>query len=307
MRRFLLAWCLLLAGIVCIAQSEHVSAFWQSRDSNYNIAISGGGGSYTGPVDVVASPFAFWGGQAMTAAYATAAGKGMNVCLASDVACGDLSFGSNGNLTDSLIGGSDCAIVTCTIHTYYDQTAGGNCSGSCDMINTSEVNRDKLVFSGGRAFGVCSNAGCGYTPASNSSLSQAFTISSVFQNTASAQSTLWSCNPIQIGYSQTAANQAYSYTNGSASMLATASDGALHAIQWILNTSSSILYVDGSSTSGSVGALNCSGSQMSLLYFVGNGQVTNQGQFGQLGIWTSAFSSGQQSAMNSNEHTNWGF
>ena len=53
MRRALLSWCLLLAGIVCIAQSEHVSAFWQSRDSNYNNACAitgtctGGGGSTT--------------------------------------------------------------------------------------------------------------------------------------------------------------------------------------------------------------------------------------------------------------------
>jgi hypothetical protein len=48
MRRFqplLVLWCLLLVGIICIAQSERVSASWQSRDSNYNIAVSGGGGS----------------------------------------------------------------------------------------------------------------------------------------------------------------------------------------------------------------------------------------------------------------------
>jgi len=50
MRRALLIWCLLLAGIVCISQSERTSAFWQSRDSNYNISISTGGAlacSYT--------------------------------------------------------------------------------------------------------------------------------------------------------------------------------------------------------------------------------------------------------------------
>ncbi len=38
MRRLLFIWAALLCGIVCISQSE---AFWQSRDSNYNIAISG--------------------------------------------------------------------------------------------------------------------------------------------------------------------------------------------------------------------------------------------------------------------------
>lgn len=46
MRRALaLGYCLLLAGILCVAQQERVSAFWQSRDSNYNVLISGGGAS----------------------------------------------------------------------------------------------------------------------------------------------------------------------------------------------------------------------------------------------------------------------
>ena len=47
MRRFqplLVSWCLLLTGIVCLSQSQ---AFYQSRDSNYNIAIASGGGSTT--------------------------------------------------------------------------------------------------------------------------------------------------------------------------------------------------------------------------------------------------------------------
>lgn len=45
MRRLLLIWFLLLAGIACISQSE---AFWQSRDSNYNQnVVSGGGGTTT--------------------------------------------------------------------------------------------------------------------------------------------------------------------------------------------------------------------------------------------------------------------
>lgn len=42
-RRLLLVWALLLTGLVCITQ-QPTSAYWQSRDSNYNIAISGGGG-----------------------------------------------------------------------------------------------------------------------------------------------------------------------------------------------------------------------------------------------------------------------
>jgi hypothetical protein len=50
MRRFrslLVSWCLLLAGIVCLSQSQ---AFYNSRDSNYNIAIASSGGSCNPPL-----------------------------------------------------------------------------------------------------------------------------------------------------------------------------------------------------------------------------------------------------------------
>jgi len=43
-RWLLLSWALLLGGIACIAQSERVGAFWQSRDSNYNQNIVSGSG-----------------------------------------------------------------------------------------------------------------------------------------------------------------------------------------------------------------------------------------------------------------------
>ena len=82
MRRALLIWCLLLAGLACIAQSERVSAFWQSRDSNYNIAISGGLPSTTtfDPVNL-----------------------GIGAVL------------SNGNLTTTTSGGSSALIVACSV------------------------------------------------------------------------------------------------------------------------------------------------------------------------------------------------
>lgn len=44
MRRlsFAAAWALLLVGIACLGLSERTSAFWQSRDSNYNVNIASG-------------------------------------------------------------------------------------------------------------------------------------------------------------------------------------------------------------------------------------------------------------------------
>ena len=102
MRRPLLIWCLLLAGICCIAQSERVSAFWQSRDSNYNKkVVTGGGGGYTGPGDVVAAT-AWYGMRAYTAAKA---GGGASTTKVADV-------------TGTGVGG------TCTIFLKGDGTGG---------------------------------------------------------------------------------------------------------------------------------------------------------------------------------------
>lgn len=42
---FAVCWLLLLAGIVCLSFSERTSAYYQSRDSNYNVAIASGGGT----------------------------------------------------------------------------------------------------------------------------------------------------------------------------------------------------------------------------------------------------------------------
>ena len=46
MRRIIIGWALLLIGFYCIGQS---SAYWQSRDSNYNISVAGGACSTTFP------------------------------------------------------------------------------------------------------------------------------------------------------------------------------------------------------------------------------------------------------------------
>jgi hypothetical protein len=62
MRRVLLAWFLLLAGIGCVVQSAN--AFWQSRDSNYNASIVTGAAlacTNASPVQVADNGLAYTG------------------------------------------------------------------------------------------------------------------------------------------------------------------------------------------------------------------------------------------------------
>jgi hypothetical protein len=107
-------------------------AFWQSRDSNYNVSISVGPTGYTGPIDIVANPTVFYALRAGSAAIAAAGTqKLVNLRRASDsVACDFLvassgGFGvttstcnssTQGGITPTAFAGTD-ATATCTLAT----------------------------------------------------------------------------------------------------------------------------------------------------------------------------------------------
>ena len=191
MRRALLIWGLLLAGIICIAQSEHVSAFWQSRDSNYNIAISGGGGAYTGPANVV-SGASYWYGLF---AY-NSADRGnalVNVCNSTggiDIGCADLfSDATTGALVSATVSGITCPGINCTVKTAYDRSGANNCSGPCNLTQATVGARPSLLASqiGSLPALVCN----GSAPSSlllvsvtTLSVVQPFTISAVAEQTS---------------------------------------------------------------------------------------------------------------------------
>jgi hypothetical protein len=122
---FLLIGAGLLAGIPA-------QAFWQSRDSNYNIAISAGA-SYTGPGDVVSGATAWYGLRAYNAAYAATPGLSVNVRRASDnVACDFLVASS---------GGFGVTTATCNSSTQggvsYGTFVGSDGTASCTLAGTA--------------------------------------------------------------------------------------------------------------------------------------------------------------------------
>jgi hypothetical protein len=73
MRR-LIAVILFCAGLFCLAQSERTSAFWQSRDSNYNQKIVSSGGATTFDPAHIATGWTLTNGN-LTASSATNAGR----------------------------------------------------------------------------------------------------------------------------------------------------------------------------------------------------------------------------------------
>lgn len=128
MTRFLLS---LLIGAALLAGIP-AQAFWQSRDSNYNVAISAGA-TYTGPGDVVSGATAWYGLRAYNAAYAATPGKSVNLRRASDnVAC-DVNVATTGGL--------GLTTATCNSSTQGGITpaafAGTDATATCTLASTT--------------------------------------------------------------------------------------------------------------------------------------------------------------------------
>lgn len=114
MRRAFLA---LLIG-AAILSGIPAQAFWQSRDSNYNISIASGS-SYTGPLDVVSGAKACYALRGCSASESTGLVTKINVRRASDNTTENIVILSNGNLdlaTMDTFAGVD-ATANCTIAT----------------------------------------------------------------------------------------------------------------------------------------------------------------------------------------------
>lgn len=268
--------------------------------------------SYTGPGDIVASATAWYGVRAYNAA--TRGATVMDVCnttggvevacatFSSDATTGDLVVGTIGGLTCSGLG------VACTIKKLYDQTTGNNCTGAtCDLTQATIAVRPQLVPSciNGKPCIRCSIFNI--SSANNlSSISQPYTVSHVSSRTASfttAQLVLYlGSGAVQYFYAGSA--NTFDIFAG-ATLAATAADSAFHAYQSIFNNTSSDNYVDGGSTTGAASTAAAAGAIQ--VCATSAGAVPFKGDLTEIGIWSGAFTGTDQTNVNSNQHTYYGF
>jgi hypothetical protein len=315
-RWLLVVWCLLVAGVLCVAQSEHVNAFWQTRDSNYNnsLYVSGGGAAYTGPLDINGSAYAFWSTRCGGSVYTG------NVA--------DIWDGSTGSTTETLItcssGGvlnqtvnalSVTCAVSCRIKTLYDQSGSANCSGACNVTQATNADRPSVTVNcqNGLICMVC-NAATPTNLVSASTISnaqaQALTVSYVAErtgNTSAYNSVIGaSGGNLQLGFNN-AANALFMYAAGSIPSNIVANDNVLHAVQNIVNGASSAWYLDGSSTtvSTSPGSTGIAASN-AIDLCDGAGSDPTTGEVFEVGVW-SGDKTTNNATMNSNQHTYWNF
>jgi hypothetical protein len=288
-------------------------AGWQSRDSNYNtVFVSGGGGAYAGPGDVVSGATIWYGFRAYS--LAKAGTRVANICNAGAASCADVNSLANGDFDVATAQGAplNCggAGGTCTVAKLYDQTVGNNCTGvTCDLSASGSA-QPTVVFNA-----VGTKTCMGFNGTSNqisdllNSLSpvvnQPFTASWVAKAvspTAQVSVLQFGTSNSQMGYHNSVANQVWLY--GGSVLAATASDGSFHALQAVFNGGSSDMNVDGSQNTGAGGS---TGMQGQILVGQFSGGQFLPGSLCEVGGWPSGFSSGQSSNMSSNQHSYWGF
>lgn len=143
------------------------------------------------------------------------------------------------------------------------------------------------------------------TPNRTSQIIQSYTLSAVGERTGSTSSFSDilgnSDTSPQLGFSNST-NTALQFAGSVAT--ATANDNIFHAMNAIYNGASSTFYIDGSSNSVSAGTDPITSANA---FNLGTGNNALTGNIAEVGVWSSAFSGGQLSSMNSNQHSYWGF
>lgn len=279
---------------------------------------SAGGGGYVGPGDtsvVATTPYSWWGLRAVSASYAASTGNIADlVAVTGGAAVCTLKAATDG--TADMVG-TYCP-GTLTVPAACAAASGGSCKVTklYDQISTRHLinatlaqmpvfnatgngTKPSMDFSGSTVFmqatSVAPNAG-----------SLPFSVSSVLYLTTagafrgryerSGSNPLATTNAAGTAFTM---NSGTLFTSGNAVSTAT-----WYALQETWNNASSASYQNGSNSTGTSGATAFTSGTLNWGAGGGNFWV---GRYSEFGIWSIAFSGADQSALNSNQRTYWGF
>jgi len=151
MRRLLIIWALLLTGIVCISQSE---AFYQSRDSNYNIAIASGGGTTTFDATDVGTGITLSGGNLIATYTGSTDGAYVSVRSAASHSTGKFYWEINVTNNGGTGGNIAVGIMNGSFNTSTDDYIGGTANAGGAFGNASTLFINGTGFGTTPAYGV---------------------------------------------------------------------------------------------------------------------------------------------------------
>ncbi len=262
--------------------------------------------SFQGIGDVQSGAYAYYScAFAYNAAYATALGKACRVVKASDGSGGcDLLVSADGIVhSPSTQCSTECS-VSCKVTTAYDQSGNTRDATQGTLASMPVLLQSALNSLPGL---TCTNAGANLVTA-NQTAAQPLNGSVVFERTGNVTlSSGWIGTSSGVGaiiQSSNSANSARLNSNGSV-VSAAASDSAYHALNGLFNGASSVIMIDGSETSGTVGANGLNTSPINLCTAGGGGStgILMEGAFYQ----GSAFNTTQRNAININQHSRYNF
>lgn len=273
--------------------------------------------AYVGPGDVVA--MSLWSGMRAYSA-ATRGTAAVNICSesgGSDVTCEDeLTNATTGKLVLGTVG-STCSSVTCTIKIFYDQTGNNFCSSvACNFTQTTVANRATFLITGcpgtsGQPCAFFNSSTNAYLSAGSNTVSQPVSDTAVAERSGgftSNQTIIGSSVspfPAVVGFDMTA-NTAKQF-GGATAFTAAAADSALHSLQAAFDSnvaSGSTFDVDGTPNASTMDSIS-----VVFPLTLGNlaGGQPLQGYFMEGGFKNALFSSGDMSALTSNQRAFWGF
>lgn len=272
-----------------------------------------GGATYTGLGDIVSGTGAYWGLRAFSSA--TRGNKVANICtLVTAVdTCVDMSSDATTGalILTTIPGASACNNSTqiCNVKTLYDQIAGSACnSATCDVTQATVATRPTIVTSCLGSLPCMAFSGSQFlSNASIGTYAQPYSFSSVSERTGA----FTSYGDI-LGFSNVGASQilyantvnTLGYYNGTFTT-ATATDSAFHAMQNVVNgPSAAALQIDSSQTTG----LSTSNTSLTLDFRIGGDNNAFTGNIAEVYmLTTTTLTTGNMTALNTNEHAYWGF
>lgn len=271
---------------------------------------------YQGPVDVKPSATAYWGLDAATAAYANgtnlladlvASTGGAAVCTLRVATTGfaDVSGSYCAGTTPPLA----CAAASggsCKIAKLYDQV------GTNHMVQATSANQPAITFNAqGSLPGMTFSGGQVLVATNNVTLAEPFSVSYIAKRTAfpanfSDVMSSGTGGAVQVGFDSTSGN---AFVFAGTVQAAPAVENAFHAVQsaFASGGAGSTIYVDGVSSAINPGTAGFNGKAPTIGGADSTPTNPLTGVVLRVGLWPVQFSGSENSNLNSNAHTNWGF
>jgi hypothetical protein len=263
---------------------------------------SGGGTAAGGGNSGVCGTAAGWWG--LRGCSSASSGKAAVICLPGDSTCDDATIVAGNLVVPPTLGACSTSSTICTIKTFYDQSGH-----ALDFTQPSIANRATLLLDCGNHKACAQFTAASsqvYSTSRSVTQAQPFTMSAVasYSGDTNGGAILSATNNIGILFDNGNPNELVVYDSAKGAEVAqTATDGQAHALEAVFNGAMSTAMVNGASSSGDLGASTALSGSLLLGSLFGVQFPTMK--FFEGGLWGSALSSSQLSAVTNDQMAYW--